>query len=70
MRPSLPSSSRWGLWPPVPWGSGSILFSFKNACLDVPTAYPKLRDVTRIAICMVGNPSPIVSTQLLVSDDQ
>ena len=50
--------------------SGSVLSSFKNASVDVPTAYPTLRGVSRIVICMVGKPPSIVSTRLLVSDDQ
>ena len=34
----------------------SFLVPFVLACVDVPTLYPALRDVSRQAICMVGNP--------------
>jgi len=60
----------WGLWPPLPGVMDSFLVPFvfvKHARVDVPTLYPALRDVSRLAICTVGNPFFLVNTRSLVS---
>jgi len=65
MHPSSPFLSLGSLASP-PTGF-SILSSFKPACVDVSPPYPPLRDVSRLAICTVGNPCSIVNTRSLVS---
>jgi len=65
MHSSLPFLSLRSLASP-PTGF-SILSSFKHACVDVSPPYPALRDASRLAICIVGNPLSIVNTRSLVS---
>ena len=57
----LPSQ---GLW--IPFWFCSVFVG--HARVDVPTLYPALRDASRLAFCMVGNPPSSVNTRSLVSD--
>jgi len=41
----------------------SFLVPFVFVRVDVPTPYPALRDVSRLAICTVGNPLFLVNMQ-------
>ena len=40
----------------------------EHTCIDVPTLYPALGDVSRLAFCTVGNPPSSVNTRSLVLD--
>jgi len=69
LTPSSPSSV-WGRWPPLPDAMDSFLVLFifvQHARVDVPTLFPARRDVLRLAICTLGDPSSSVNTWSLVS---